>query len=220
VNYVHEAGSPIDAHCSLAIQAIAHRRRILIEPLRDSNCVTVHLFDIRDDISRDTINFGNIVMFDKFTERARRVIFYARFAASELGCPEIDTDLLLLGILREYPSVLESLGAAPGITDDIKAEVRARHAGGKKIPTNVDLPLSDEAKRVLQSAMDKMIRLNHPNIQVHHLVLGILSEEQGFAAQILMKSGVVQADTKQKLSDLGSVPEPNVPPPSGNFDVV
>jgi ATP-dependent Clp protease ATP-binding subunit ClpC len=152
-------------------------------------------------------------MFDKFTERARRVIFFARHEASQFGCPQIETELLLLGIFREYPRVFEDLGGNAELTQGVESETRSKIAPGEKIPTNVDMPLSDGSRRVLQHAVDEMVRLNHPKVSVHHLMVAILHEENSSAAQILLKSGLDLSNARERLVQLGLPEEPYAPPP-------
>jgi ATP-dependent Clp protease ATP-binding subunit ClpC len=144
-------------------------------------------------------------MFEKFTEQARRVIFFANIEAREFGAPTIDTELLLIGIFREYPKVLEDLGGDPLLSKTVENEIRSKIVHRDKIPTTVDLPLSDACKRVLECALNETPRLNHPKVTVHHLMVAILHEESSVAAQILMKSGLSIAGASQKLVELGRI---------------
>jgi ATP-dependent Clp protease ATP-binding subunit ClpC len=157
-------------------------------------------------------------MFDKFTERARHVILFARVEASQLGTLVINTEHLLIGILREFPSVFSDLGGDPTKTKSVEDEMRSQIVRGETIPTAVDMPLSDTAKHVLQDAVAEAARLNHPNVTVHHLMVAILHEENSVAAQILLQNGLDTAKARQKLVELGSFEEPYAPPPDIRLD--
>jgi ATP-dependent Clp protease ATP-binding subunit ClpC len=98
-------------------------------------------------------------MFDKFTERARRVIFFARLEASLLGSPVIDTELLSIGVFREYPRVFEDLGGNPMLTKSVEDETRSKIFRGERIPTAVDMALTDSGSQVRQYAVDEAAAL-------------------------------------------------------------
>jgi hypothetical protein len=122
-------------------------------------------------------------MFERYTEKARRATFFARYEASQFGSPLIDTEHLLLGILRETEHVRRMLPLdAP---QAIRAQIEARTAGRPKIPTSVDLPLSNASKRVLAYGAEEAERLNHRHIGSEHLFLGLLREQNCLAAKLL-----------------------------------
>jgi hypothetical protein len=129
-------------------------------------------------------------LFERYTERARRSIFFARYEASVLGTPEITSEELLLGILREDKTVASQLGDY-GTLQAIRKEVAAlAPPKGESIATSVDLPLSHESKRALAFAAEEAERLNHKHIGAPHLVLGLLRVEDSGAAQLLRKHGM------------------------------
>jgi hypothetical protein len=115
-------------------------------------------------------------MFERYTENARRVIFFARYQASELGSPVIDTDHLLLGLLREEKLLCFRWipNAQPEAIRQAVEGWSERHA---KIPTTVDMPLSQASKRVLEHARDEALRLDSKHIGTEHLLLGLLQEK-------------------------------------------
>ena len=92
-------------------------------------------------------------MFERYTEKARRVIFFARYEASQFGSPLIETEHLLLGLLRESKGILKLLPRAE--TESIRKEIEAAAKIHEKISTSVDLPLSDENKQCLPTPMRK-----------------------------------------------------------------
>ena len=128
-------------------------------------------------------------MFERYTEKARRVIFFARYEASTFGWPEIEVEYLLLGLLRE-DKTLSRFHLSFATTEAIRGEIARHRVPVEKIPTSVDLPLSNESKRVLAYAGEEAQSLGHSFIGTTHLLLGILREEQSFAATLLRKHGV------------------------------
>jgi ATP-dependent Clp protease ATP-binding subunit ClpC len=127
-------------------------------------------------------------VFERYTEKARRVIFYARYEASRYGSPFIETEHILLGILREYPELTELL--PPGAVGGIRKQVDAHTPVRQGVLTSVDLPLSDESKRVLAYGAEEAERIAHRHIGAEHLLLGLLREEGCFGAEILYQQGL------------------------------
>jgi len=126
-------------------------------------------------------------MFERYNEKARRAIFFARAEASELGCEQIEADFLLLGIARESPSLaVHWLGANYG---ELRETADRLYARGKEIPTSVDMPLSNLSKRVLAYAGEEAERLTHKWIGTEHLFLGLLREPDTLAAKMLAARG-------------------------------
>jgi hypothetical protein len=127
-------------------------------------------------------------MFERYTEKARRVVFYARWEASQFGSHEITTEHLLLALFHEARGLLGRL--VPRASEEA-----ARHLienltpPGKPVPTSVDMPLSQAAKRVLAFAAEEAERLNHKHIGTEHLLLGLAREKECLAANILSEAG-------------------------------
>src|SRR5437588_1773737 len=126
-------------------------------------------------------------MFERYTQKARRVIFFARYEASHYGSPQIETEHLLLGLLREEKSV--SLWVPKAQPEIIRQRIDAATETRPPTPTSVDLPLSTEAKHVLVSAADEADRLANKDIGTEHLLLGLLDEDKCFAAGLLRDCG-------------------------------
>ncbi|MGA9555062.1 MAG: Clp protease N-terminal domain-containing protein, partial [Candidatus Sulfotelmatobacter sp.] len=138
-------------------------------------------------------------MFERYTEKARRVIFFARYEASQYGSPEIDTEHLLLGLIRENKALHRWLPKTNPLT--IRQRVDEEHSPKHpSIPTTVDLPLSDAAKRVLKHAMAEADGLSHKHIGTEHLFLGLLDEEGCFAAELLLEGGADAASIRRQLT--------------------
>jgi hypothetical protein len=129
-------------------------------------------------------------VFERYTEKARRVIFFARYEASEFGSPEIESEFLLLGILREEKyAVIRWVGEGDWQAI-LREEVAKRVYTGPKTSTSVDLPLSSEAKRVLAYAAEEADRLRHQYIGVEHLFLGLLREPSSRIGKVLIARGL------------------------------
>src|SRR5262245_55033656 len=127
-------------------------------------------------------------MFERYTERARRVIFFARYEASQFGSTTIETEHFLLGLAREHTELFQRfLGASlAGLRDDVERHFEVR----EKVSTSIDLPLSSECKRILAFAAEESARLKQTSIGTEHLLLGILREEKCSAARILAERGL------------------------------
>lgn len=131
-------------------------------------------------------------MFERYTEAARRVLFFARYEASQLGATSIETDHLLLGLTREAKGIICEIFAASHVSlKIIRHEIEARAPFGEKLPTSVEIPFNDETKRVLQFAAEEAERLRHNYIGTEHLLLGLLREETCTAAVTLTAHGLL-----------------------------
>ena len=127
-------------------------------------------------------------MFERYTEKARRVIFFARYEASKFGSPAIDTEHLLLGLLREDK---RAFSWAPNATtfDAVRERIKKWIPQHSPISTAVDLPLSRAAKDVLNGAKNEADRLDSKLIGTQHLFLALLHEPDCPIAQLLREFG-------------------------------
>jgi ATP-dependent Clp protease ATP-binding subunit ClpC len=160
-------------------------------------------------------------MFERYTEKARRVIFFARYEASQFGSPYIETEHMLLGILREDKALTNRLLRTHSSVESIRKQIEAHTTIREKVSTSVDLPLSNECKRVLAFASEEAERLGHKHLGTEHLLLGLLREENSFAANILKERGVQLASVREGLTEAatGAAPQPptTAPPVPGLF---
>jgi ATP-dependent Clp protease ATP-binding subunit ClpC len=145
-------------------------------------------------------------MFERYTERARRVLFFARYEASQLGSISIETEHLLLGLIREGKGLTSRIFARSHLSlENIRQEVEGRTVFREKVSTSVEIPFSSETKRVLGFAVEEADRLLHNYIGTEHLLLAILREERSVAASILMERGMrlttVREDVVQLLNE-------------------
>src|ERR1700685_2910320 len=100
-------------------------------------------------------------MFERYTEKARRVIFFARFEASQFGSPYIESEHLLLGLLREARTLVHQHLGERVSGQAIRAQIEACTTIREKVPTSVDLPLSNDCKRILAYSAEEAMRLGH-----------------------------------------------------------
>jgi len=161
-------------------------------------------------------------MFERYTEKARRVIFFARYEASQFGSPYIETEHLLLGLLREDKGLSNKLLSLES-AEEIRKKIELRTTLREKVSTSVDLPLSNESKRVLAYGAEEAERLSHKHIGTEHLLLGLLREKDCVGAQLLNESGVTLEQARQKIpswpteavtstTTLGNLPMPGTLP--------
>ena len=129
-------------------------------------------------------------MFERYTEKARRVIFFARYEASQYGSPYIETEHLLLGLLRENKAVAKQFLHSEAGVESIRKQIEAQMTVREKMSTSVDLPLSPGCKKVLAFAAEEAERLSHEHIGTAHLLLGLLREQSCNAAILLVAEGV------------------------------
>ncbi len=143
-------------------------------------------------------------MFDRFTDRARRVIVLAQDEARMLNHNYIGTEHLLLGLIHEGEGVaakaLESLGVT---LEAVREQVEEIIGQGQQAPTG-HIPFTPRAKKVLEFSMREALQINHPYIGTEHILLGLIREGEGVAAQVLIKLGAdlnrVRSTVLQMLS--------------------
>src|SRR5512142_142038 len=142
-------------------------------------------------------------MFERYTERARRVIFFARYEASQLGSAAIETEHLLLGLIREGKGLTSRLFSKSHLSmDQIRKEVEGRSPYREKVSTSVEIPLSVESKRVLGHAAEEAERMLHSYIGTEHILLGLMREERSVAAGILAEKGMRLASVREDILSL------------------
>src|ERR687886_804858 len=140
-------------------------------------------------------------MFERYTEKARRVIFFARYEASQFGAPAIEPEHLLLGLMREDKTLTSRFFPRAQVTiEAIRKEIEGRTLLREKISTSVELPLAPETKRVLAYAHEESDRLQHRHIGTEHLLLGLLREERSMAAEILYERGLRLNAVREEVS--------------------
>lgn len=127
---------------------------------------------------------------ERYTEKTRRVIFFARYEASQFGSRYIETEHLLLGLLREDKALVNRFLGSHAAVDAIRRQIEIRTEVREKVSTSVDLPLSHACKRVLAYTVKERERCGNQHIEPVHLLAGILREEKSLAAELLRERGV------------------------------
>jgi hypothetical protein len=138
-------------------------------------------------------------MLERFTEKARRAIFFARYEASQFGCSYIETEHLLLGVFREDQALASKFLASSSRLEVIRHAITERGKSGVTISTSVDLPLSRDSQRVLEYAAEESESMNHQHVGTPHLLLGLLREEKSFAAQLLGEQGLTLDSVREHV---------------------
>src|SRR5688572_9549432 len=142
-------------------------------------------------------------MFNKFTERARKVILLAKQEAKRFNHDYIGTEHILLGLLREgegvAAAVLQSLNMN---LDNIRLEVEKLVQPGPTTVVSGDLPFTPKAKKVMELAMDEARALGHNYIGTEHLLLGLIREGEGVASQVFMNMGLDLEKVREEVIKL------------------
>jgi len=138
-------------------------------------------------------------MFERYTEIARRVIVSSKHKASHVGSPDIDTEHVLLGLLATDKGLARRFLGSPWAAEALWEKIEQSRPIHKRIQGPVDLPLSSVSKRVLSYAGEEADRLSSKYISTEHLLLGLLREENCFAAEFLNEHGVRLASTREEL---------------------
>jgi ATP-dependent Clp protease ATP-binding subunit ClpA len=138
-------------------------------------------------------------MFERFTDRARRVVVLAQEEARLLNHNYIGTEHLLLGLIHEGEGVaamvLESLGIS---LEAVRAQVEEIIGQGQSAPTG-HIPFTPRAKKVLELSLREATQLGHNYIGTEHILLGLIREGEGVAAQVLVKLGADLSRVRQQV---------------------
>lgn len=143
-------------------------------------------------------------MFERFSERARRVLFFARYEASQLGSVSIDSQHLLLGLVREGSDSRQPPGGRlrPFIRRlplNVRDQIAERAATGQGT-TGAEIPFAAPTQRALQSASEEADRLRDDYIGPEHLLLGLLADPTTMAGEILSAAGLSADAVRSELA--------------------
>jgi len=142
-------------------------------------------------------------MFEHYTERAIRVIQFARYEATQLGSRTIETEHLLLGLIREGNGITSRIFSRCKITfEEIRKEIEARIILREKISPAIEPPPSPDVDKVLTFAAEEAEHLNHKYIGTEHILLGILRLENCVAAEILRQKGMKLTVIRSEISNI------------------
>ncbi len=151
-------------------------------------------------------------MFERFTDKARRVIVLAQEESRLFKHGYIGTEHLLLGLIAEGEGIGGQALSASGLDlAVVRVEVEQRVAVGAEQP-KAHIPFTPRAKKVLELSLRQAIRLGHDYIGTEHIVLAIIEEGEGVAAQILIARGSLDAirdDVMGRLVEGGIAPDPS-----------
>ena len=144
---------------------------------------------------------GGLAMFERFTDRARRVVVLAQEEARLLNHNYIGTEHILLGLIHEGEGVaakaLESLGIS---LEAVRAQVEEIIGQGQTAPTG-HIPFTPRAKKVLELSLREALQLGHNYIGTEHILLGLIREGEGVAAQILVRLGAPLPKLRRQVLD-------------------
>jgi hypothetical protein len=122
--------------------------------------------------------------FGRYSHRARQALFFARFEAAQLGSPNIESEHLLLGVLRARHGIDVPASMALPL-NDLRTEIEGRAASAEPLPTSVVIPFSDPTRQSLQRAVDEADRRHHQQVGTMHLLLGMLADPSLTATSVL-----------------------------------
>ncbi len=157
-------------------------------------------------------------MWQRFSERARRVVFFAQEEAGRLGENYVSTEHVLLGLVRENDSVAARILDAMGVSlGRIRSEIERQVTRGDG-RLGQDMQLTPRAKRVIDLAYDEARQLSNNYIGTEHLLLGLVREGEGLAGRVLIKLGVELERVRREVmalqdSDSGMQPQGSPMPP-------
>jgi ATP-dependent Clp protease ATP-binding subunit ClpC len=147
-------------------------------------------------------------MFERYNERSRRVIFFARYEALQYGSPVIAPEHLLLGLMREDKTISARFFPYQRTisVDAIRREVEQRIVVRDRIPQSAELHLSPETKKILFYANEESRHLKTRHVGPEHLLAGILREERSVAAEILFQFGLRVQDVREEIGRQTGLP--------------
>jgi Clp amino terminal domain, pathogenicity island component len=150
-------------------------------------------------------------MFERYTQKARRVIFFARYEASQYGSPYIETEHLLLGLLREDFALMSKALGPSHTSAQIRTEIERVITKGARISTSVEMPLSADSRKILILAGEEADGMKHRHVGTEHLLLGVLRVSDCLAAKLITARGVKAEKIREQIASGGGSAEPTRP---------
>ena len=155
-------------------------------------------------------------MFERFTDRARRVVVLAQDEARTLSHDYIGTEHILLGLIREDGGVAARALESLGITEEAaRRQVQEITGRGQQDPPGGHIPFTPRAKKILQLSMREAIALGHAYIGTEHILLGLVREDDGAAVRVLNGLGVDAVRVRQQVIRLVSARRVQADPGTG-----
>jgi len=148
-------------------------------------------------------------MFERFTDRSRRVVVLAQEESRMLGHNHIGTEHLLLGLIHEQPGVAGQVLASAGITvEAARVQVREIVGPGSKAPTG-HIPFTQRAKKVLELSLREALEQRKSYIGTEHILLGLIRDPDGVGAQILERLGASLPALRQQVIEAAKAAPPD-----------
>ncbi|MFN7965683.1 MAG: ATP-dependent Clp protease ATP-binding subunit [Acidobacteriota bacterium] len=142
-------------------------------------------------------------MIEQFTEKAKRVLFLARYEATQRGAPVIGTEHILIGLLREDDPLVRELFHRSNISVDLlRTELENRQGGMLGGSRGVDIPFGEDVKRVLECAQEEARGLMSPSVDVEHLLLGLIRVDDAPAGRTLAERGMRLYTVREDIINL------------------
>ncbi len=139
-------------------------------------------------------------MFEKYNEKARRALFFARYEASKLGSRVIESEHILLGILREGEETVNELLRRFQIKpEELRREIEGERVFVERISSTAELPLSEESKKILAYASHEAESMLHSTVGSEHLLIGILRVEGCMAMRLLSQHGLDLFNVREEV---------------------
>lgn len=142
-------------------------------------------------------------MFERYNQSARRALFFARYAVSQLGAISIEPEHLLLGLIRENEGMAPRILAELHISAErLRKEIEGQSVFHEKVPSSREIPFSAAAQQVLQAAVEEADRIGHRDIGTEHMLLGLMREGHSTAAALLTSHGLRLDDARNAVVKL------------------
>ena len=140
-------------------------------------------------------------MFERYTERARRVLFFSRYESSQLGSLSIQPEHVVLGLAREGEGLVSEIFSTAGLRlEQLRSSIEERLRTQETVPRSVEIPFSEGAKRLLRYAADEADSLSHQSIGAPHLLLGLLRLDDEPIVYYLAERGVTLASVREQVA--------------------
>jgi len=150
-------------------------------------------------------------MFERYNDRARRALFFARYEVAQTGGLSIEPEHLVLGVLRDWADAVLRFAGAGESEQTIRGRIDPLLSTGERVSTSVEIPFSDQCKHALQGAAIEADSLGNHWIRPEHLILGVMATADGPTTRALRDAGV---DVNAIRDYLRNAPEePYAPPP-------
>jgi ATP-dependent Clp protease ATP-binding subunit ClpA len=147
-------------------------------------------------------------MFERYSEQARQTIFFAVFEARSLGSPVIETEHLLLGVVRADLELVRRLAAESIDEETFRGPVLAESPTPETFPATRDFQLTNQCKRILAYAEEEAARLDDRHIRTGHLLLGLMREKDSKAEKMLRQTGADLKTMRTRMAQEAKTVEP------------